>query len=344
MQLDDRKVKILQAIIDDFIFSAEPVGSRTLAKKYNLGISSATIRNEMADLEEMGYLDQPHTSAGRVPSDKAYRLYVDKLMKVRNAQNLDAEYFKKFFKTRLSQVEQVIYHTAKILSEITKYTSMVVTPQLNSTVIKHIQLVHVDRQLALLVIATSSGILKDTLIAIPEDIDSDSLHKISIILNDLYAGKTFDDIDLEDLKEFQKTIFRSGALFDSLMDALAQSLKQKEEKEIYLEGTTNILHLPEYQDLVKAKTFLNLLEEKDLLYTMLTSTEVDGVSVSIGRENPFAELKDYSIVSATYRIGDKVLGSIGIIGPTRMEYSKTVSTMDFMAKALSQYLTSLYGK
>ncbi|HZK33995.1 MAG TPA: heat-inducible transcriptional repressor HrcA [Bacillota bacterium] len=344
MQLDDRKAQVLQAVIDDFIFTAEPVGSRTIAKKYDLGISSATIRNEMSDLEEMGYLDQLHTSSGRIPSDKAYRLYVDKLMENRTLKTHEAQDFKGVYETQLSQVGQVIYHTAKILSEITKYTSMVIAPQLNSTVIKHIQLVHVDRQLALLVISTSSGLLKDTLIAIPEGIDSDYLHRISNILNELYSGKTFDEIDVDDLKEVRSEIIRNGNIFDALIGALTENLTRSDQKKVYLEGTTKIFNFPEYQDLIRAKTFLSLLEEKDLLYAMLTSAEADGVTVSIGKENPFEELRDCSIVSATYKIGDRVLGSIGIIGPTRMEYSRTMSTMDYMAKALSQYLTSLYGK
>lgn len=343
MRLDERKIRILQAIIDDFISTAEPVGSRTIARKYNLGVSSATIRNEMSDLEEMGYLEQPHTSAGRIPSDKAYRFYVDRLMKVKSLKKEETENIKQLYRNKISQIEQVICNTAKILSDITNYTSIVLAPQMNSIVIKHIQLVPIDNRLALLVIVTNAGILKDTVVKIPEDIDADYLNRISNILNKLYKNKSFGQVNLDDLAGVRKEFARNSSLLDTLIDALSDNYS-KADKDIYYGGTTNIFNFPEYQDVVRAKSFLNLLEEKELLYKLLSNVESDGVTVSIGTENPYEELRECSIVSATYKIGDRVLGSIGIIGPTRMEYSKAISAMDYMAKTLSYYLTSLYGK
>ncbi len=344
MKLDARKLNILQAIINDYIITAEPVGSRTVAKKYGLGVSSATIRNEMSDLEEMGYLEQPHTSAGRVPSDKAYRLYVDKLMQVKSLDDQEAKYIKEIYKNKIMQLEQIIFHTAKVLSDITNYTSIALAPQLSKVTVQHIQLVPVDKNLALLVVVTSSGILKDTLIRIPEGIDKGFLNKVSNILNEKYEGKTFSEIDLKELSTVREAFAENKKFFNYLVDTLTSSFHESQEKEVFLGGTTNILKLPEYQDILRARTFLDLMEEKDLLYHILASSQNDGVKVSIGTENPHKDLRDYSIVTATYSLGDRVLGTIGIIGPTRMEYSRAVSVMDYMGKALSNYLTKLYGK
>jgi heat-inducible transcriptional repressor len=344
MKLDSRKLQILQAIINDYIKTAEPVGSRTLAKKYGLGISSATIRNEMSDLEDMGFLEQPHTSAGRVPSDKAYRLYVDKLMQVRSLDEQEADTIKEIYETRILQIEQVIFHTAKMLSEMTNYTSIALAPQLSKVLIKHIQLVPVDREFALLVVVTSSGILKDTLISIPEGMDGDYLYRISNILNEQFQGKALGQVSSKDLNDLREEFLSNKKFFCSLVDALTQRFHETEKREVYLGGTTNIFNFPEYQDIFRARSFLSLMEEKDLLYNFLAKTTDSGVSVSIGGENPYEEFRDCSIVTATYSLGDRILGTIGVIGPTRMEYSKAVSVMDYMGKALSRYLTKLYGK
>jgi len=344
MKLSARKLRILQAIIDDYIRSAEPVGSRTLAKKYELGISSATIRNEMSDLEEMGFLEQPHTSAGRVPSDKAYRFYVDKLMKVRSLDQKEAEYIRETYESTIDQIEQIIFHTAETLSEVTNYTSLAMAPRLSKVTIRHIQLVQVDGEFALLVIVTSSGILRDTLIRIPEGINNDYLSRVSNILNEQFRGKTIDQIDTEDLANIRDKFLKNRKFFSSLLDILIQRFRESEKREVYLGGTTNIFNFPEYQDIIRAQSFLNLMEEKDLLYDILSNSTEDGVWVSIGSENSYNELHDCSIVTATYSLEDRVLGTIGLIGPTRMEYSKAVSVMDYMGKALSRYLTRLYGR
>lgn len=344
MELGERKLQILQAIIDDYIVSAEPVGSRTIAKKYGMGISSATIRNEMADLEDMGYLEQPHTSAGRIPSDKAYRLYVDRLMKVKGLSVPEAKYIKEFYEKKTRQIEQVIFQTAKILSDITNYTSVVLTPQLNKVLIKHIQLVPLEPKYALLVIVTNSGIIKDAIINIPEDISPDYLNRISNMLTDMCCGKSFNEIDKNSMLEMQKDIIKDRDFFNSLVDALTESIVSKEDNEVYLGGTTNIFNFPEYHDVIKAKAFLDLLEEKEFLYKLFSKTGRQGINVVIGEENEYEELKEYSIVTATYRVGDRVLGTMGIIGPTRMEYSRAVSVMDYMGKSLSSYLTRLFGK
>ncbi|NLI61091.1 MAG: heat-inducible transcription repressor HrcA [Clostridiales bacterium] len=344
MKLDQRKLNILQAIIDDYIISAEPVGSRTIAKKYNLGISSATIRNEMADLEEMGYLEQPHTSAGRIPSDKGYRLYVDCLMTTRVLSLPQANYIKELYKKSTNQIEQIIFQTSRILSTITNYTAVVLEPKLNEVLIKHIQLVPIDRRCALLVVVTNTGIARDTIIRISEGVDSDYLYRISNMLNQLYKDKSLDDISLEPLINMQKNVAKNREFFNSLIDALTVSIDIEDAREVYLGGTSNIFNYPEYQDIIKAKEFLDLMEQKDLLYRLLIGSRGNGVSVTIGQENEYKELQDYSVITATYNAGSQPLGILGIIGPTRMEYSKAISVMDFMGETLSQYLTRLFAK
>lgn len=344
MKLGERKLHILQAIIDDYIISAEPIGSRTIARKHGIGISSATIRNEMADLEDMGYLEQPHTSAGRVPSDKGYRLYVDRLMETKVLSLSEANYIKDLYAKKTRQIEQVILQTSKILSDITDYTAVVLSPQLNQVLVKHIQLVPIDNHYALLVLVTNAGIIKDTLVRIPEGVNEDYLYRISNMLNDLFREQNLGDISLEPLLDMQKGMVKNRKFFNSLIDAITDSIGVLDSKEVYLGGTANIFKFPEYHDILKAKEFLNLLEQKEFLYNLLTRSEGSGVSVTIGEENGYEELREYSIVTATYNIGGGTLGTLGIIGPTRMEYSKAVSVMDFMAKTLSNYLTQLFTK
>ncbi|SFP79366.1 heat-inducible transcriptional repressor HrcA [Caldicoprobacter faecalis] len=342
MQLGKRKLQILQAVIDDYICSGEPVGSRTIAKKYGMGISPATIRNEMSDLEEMGYLHQPHTSAGRIPSDKAYRLYVDKLMKIRMLTAAEAEYIKKIYEQRTAEIEKVIEQVARILSDITNYTSVVLGPQLNKVLIKRIELIPVDRQYALLLVVTSAGIIKDTIIRIPADVDSGYLNRVSNMLTVHYRNKTFAEVDINSIQDVQKEMTRQKEFFNSLVDALTESIAQKEQTEVYLGGTTNIFNFPEYRDIRKAKAFLSLMEQKDLLYSLLSKFDKKGVTVVIGTENECEQMKECSIVMTTYSIGDKVLGTMGLIGPTRMEYSKAVSVVRYVGETVSKYLTSLF--
>lgn len=344
MELGERKLHILQAIIDDYIISAEPVGSRTIAKKHGIGISSATIRNEMADLEEMGYLEQPHTSAGRIPSDKGYRLYVDHLMKAEGLSITEANYIKDLYDKKTRHIEQVIFQTSKILSDITNYTAVVLGPKLNRISVKHIQLMPIDSRYALLVVVTNTGIVRDAIISIPEGVGEDYLNKVSNMLGDLFKDKNLGEINLDPLIRMQEGMVQNRGFFNSLIDALTNSIAMEDAREVYLGGTTNIFNYPEYQDIYKAREFLNLMEQKELLSRLLMQSENNGVSVTIGGENQHEELREYSIVTATYNIDGKTLGTLGIIGPTRMEYSKAVSIMDFMGKTLSGYLTQLFER
>jgi heat-inducible transcriptional repressor len=342
MALDERKLHILQAIIDDYIVTAEPVGSRTLARKYIIDISSATIRNEMADLEELGYLEQPHTSAGRVPSDKAYRLYVDRMLELTGLSNVEADSIKTIYKERSRQIEQIIRSASNVLSDITNYTSVILSPQGDCVHVKHIQLVPVGDDLALLIIVTNSGIIKDTVIRIPQGVAPDYLNRISMMLTEEFKNKTLGDIRFDKETKLYHSMNQDQQLFNKLVDAFTLSLAVKEDNNVYMGGMTNIFNFPEYKDVMRARTFLDLMQKKDVLYQLLkSSTEKKGINVSIGQENEVEELKQYSVISATYEMGGRVMGSIGLIGPKRMEYGKAISAIDYVGKSLSQYLTKM---
>ena len=342
MQLGRRKLQILQAVIQDYISSGEPVGSRTIAKKYGMGISPATIRNEMSDLEEMGYLQQPHTSAGRIPSDKAYRLYVDKLMETRNLTPDEAQRIREICNQKTTEIEEIIEQVANILSDINNYTSVVLGPRLNKVLIRRIELIAIDRQYALLLVVTSAGIIKDTLIRIPDNIDAGYLERISNMLTKYYRDKTFADVNIKHATDLQKELMRQKEFIRNILDALTNSIANKRQSDIYLGGTANIFNFPEYQDIIKARDFLNLMENKDILYNLFSQYEEDDVVIVIGTENEYNEMQDCSVVMGTYSIGDKVLGSMGLIGPTRMEYSKVVSIMRHVGESVSNYLTLLF--
>lgn len=341
MELGERKLLILQAIIDDYITTAVPVGSRTISKKYSMGLSSATIRNEMSDLEDLGYLDQPHTSAGRIPSDKAYRLYVDQMMKVAKLTQPETNRMKLYVDRRISEVEEVMQQTAKVLSELTNYTSIVLAPQFNKVKIEHVQLVPINPGIALVVIVTDSGILKDSMIRVPEAISSDQLHQISKMLTEKIKDHTLDDIDLFLENDIQNDIFLHREFFKSVIGALSRSIRFSDEKDIILGGTANMFNYPEYNDIEKAKAFLSLLEDKGILHQLLSKSDNFKVCITIGSENEYGKIKDFSIVTATYRMGTHTFGSIGVIGPTRMKYSNVVAILDHMRMRLSEMLTKL---
>jgi heat-inducible transcriptional repressor len=279
----------------------------------------------MSDLEEMGYLEQPHTSAGRIPSDKGYRLYVDRLLKAERLSISEANYIKDIYDNKTRHIEQIIFQTSKILSDITNYTAVVLGPKLSRVLVKHIQLVPIDNHFALLMVVTNTGIVRDAMITIPPGVGVEYLTRISNLL------------------EVRDEMIQNREFFNSLVDALTESIDIGEVSEVYLGGTTNIFNYPEYHDIIKAKEFLDLMEQKELLYKLLAKSPDKGVSVTIGEENQCAELRDYSIITATYNINGKTMGTMGIIGPTRMEYSKTISVMDFMGKTLSNYLTRLFS-
>ena len=344
MELGDRKLKILQAIVDDYILTAVPVGSRTLSKKYLTGISSATIRNEMSDLEEMGYLEQPHTSAGRIPSDKAYRLYVDRLMQVRGLNEQEASSISAHFNRRMDGVLEVMQKAADALGDATQYTALVLSPRMDEVPVRHVQLVPVSPGLMLLVVVTDAGIYKDAMLRVSESFDADYLYQMSKMLTEVFQGHTFSQIAEQIMPRLAAQAERHKLLFGVIAQAMRYNTEQeKQTPQVVLGGANNIFHYPEYNDVSKAREFLALLEGKDQLANLLTSRGNLEFSVTIGTENPIASFQDYSVVTATYHIGGKSLGSFGVIGPTRMQYGRVVSVMDYLTHSLEEIFRNLGG-
>ncbi len=345
MLLDDRKLKILQAIIDDYISTAEPVGSRTIAKKHELGLSSATIRNEMADLEDMGFLEQPHTSAGRVPSDKGYRLYVDQLMKINDLSESDIENIRNAMDIRINELSQLIRNASVVMSQFTKYTSMAVTPHIKRSVLKAVQVVPIEPGKALVIVVTDSNIVRNNLIRVPEKITPDFIIQVSNMLNDKLKGYTLEMLKTNFLNgEAEQLTSLPYDLMRPILDGIEDLIKLIDRPEIYLEGTTNILNFPEFKEVQKAKEFLSLLDEKKLMSELLnTHGNNNEIVIQIGNENVIQGIKDCSIVTASYSIDDYVIGSIGIIGPTRMEYSKVVSSLNYIRNKINQEISKLLG-
>ena len=344
MFLDERKRKILRAIIDDYIDTAEPIGSRTIARKHELGLSSATIRNEMADLEEMGYLAQPHTSAGRVPSDKGYRLYVDQLMKLQDLTEEEINSIREAMQVKINELGQLIKQASAIMSKITKYTSMAVTRQMKKSTLKAVQVAPIEAGKALVIVVTNAGVIKNCMVRLPESVCPESLIRLSNIMNEKLSGFTVEQINLPVIRDMENSMGISKEALFPILEGVEDCINQIDNSEIYLEGTTNIFNYPEFRDVMKAKGFLNVLDEKELLYRLLSSNfDACGVKVSIGAENELNEIKDCSLVTATYSLGDVVIGTIGVIGPTRMEYSKVISSMSHIRQRINQEIFRLIG-
>lgn len=342
MFLDDRKKRILQAVIQDYIETAEPVGSRTIARKHQLGLSSATIRNEMADLEEMGYLSQPHTSAGRVPSDKGYRFYVDQLMEVRQLTEEEIQNIRRAMEERISELSQLVKLASNVMSRFTRYTSIALTPQMKKSTVKAVQVVPIDPGKALVVVVTNAGVVKNSLVKIVNTISPDSLIRISNFLNEKLSGLTIEEINNLITKEVESEIGIGKNVIEPILDGVANCIHQVDSSEVYLEGTTNIFNFPEFSDVNRAKEFLDILDKKDILLKLLNCTNnSNSINIQIGAENQVDKIRDCSLITATYSMGNVVIGSIGIIGPTRMEYERVISSMNFIRKNINQEIKKL---
>lgn len=338
MVLDERKFKILKAIIDDYIVTAMPVGSRTISRKSGVGFSPATIRNEMSDLEELGYLAQPHTSAGRVPSDKAYRLYVDQLLASDEISPEEKQRIEDYIRKRSGQVEDIIRAAADVMADVTQYTSVIVAPRIQTLRIKRVQLVPVTEGTALMIVVTSAGIMKDALIQVPNDISSQSLFSLSEMLTHELEGHT-----LEEVRQIFSRVFRDMSLnrrlLGGVMKVMEEKLTEDAPEDVVVGGTTKLLNYPEYSDIEKAKSFLSIFESKDRLAGMLKKSGGVEISIRIGSENEMEALRNCSLVTATYRVGPHGNGTLGIIGPTRMNYRRVITMMEYMGQVISKMLS-----
>ncbi|HOR86578.1 MAG TPA: heat-inducible transcriptional repressor HrcA [Bacillota bacterium] len=343
MDLGSRKRLILQAIIEDYINTAEPVGSRKISKKYLTGTSSATIRNEMADLEDMGYIEQPHTSAGRIPSDKGYRLYVDTIMKQNTVNDAQNERIKQEFIDSVGEIDRLVKHASKLLSQMTQYTSIVLAPQLRRTRIRQIQLIRIDNATVLAVIITDAGIVKNSILRLAQDVQPDALIRITNMLNDKLTDLGMENEESFDIEDMLDNSAGYREIIEQIVPELIKTLLYSDTAEIYHDGVSNILNLPEYSDINKARDFLNAMEEKDLLFKVLNDIHND-MCICIGSENKIEQFRECSLIKATYKVSDKIIGSVGIIGPTRMEYSRAISIVECMTKNLSEMLTNILKK
>lgn len=344
MILNERKIKILEAIINDYIITAEPIGSRTIAKKYNLGISSATIRNEMSDLEELGFIMQPHTSAGRVPSDKGYRLYVDKLMNFRELTQNEADFLQELIKNNINHIDYLMQQTAKALSVLTNYTTVVSEPKSKKIKIKHIQLIPFDEKSVVAVMVTDNKIVKNHVINVDKAPDNDTLNKISNKLNECLKNCSSEQIDKIFLDKLISDFGEHGELINLIFKTFFESVKLENDIHLYTSGVKNILAFPEFSDIEKAKAIFQALEEKDMLITLLGHNNIEAnnsIQVLIGTENDMEQMKDCSIIRTDYTFGDGLYGTIGIIGPTRMDYSQVISILNGIVKSINAVISAL---
>ena len=348
MDLDERKLKILQAIIRNYLETGEPVGSRTISKYTELNLSSATIRNEMADLEELGYIVQPHTSAGRIPSDKGYRLYVDQML-AEKEEKLDhaTQEVKEMHQMLLEKedkMESILKQMAKMLAVNTNYATLVTAPQVKGNKIKFLQLSRVDVGQLLATIVVEGNVIKNNMIHVEKSLDDETLLKLNILLNTNLNGLPIEDINLAMITKLKQQAGIYDGIIAEVMDAVAAVIRENDDIEIYTSGANNIFKYPELSDNQRASELINTLEEKQMLTELVQDSMADenntGIQVYIGNETPVQTMKDCSVVTATYELEEGVKGTIGIIGPRRMDYDKVISTLT----TLKSQLDTIYKK
>lgn len=339
--LTDRQLLILQVIVDDFIQFAQPVGSRSLAKKDEIALSSATIRNEMADLEELGFIEKTHTSSGRIPSEKGYRYYVDHLLSPQKLAKQDIYKIKSIFAERIYEMEKIVQRSAKILSELTNYTSIVLGPDVKENKLKRIQMIPLNNETAVAIIITNTGHVENKVVQLPQSINISDIEKLVNILNERLTGAPLEQLNDKLFKEVAVLLKKHIENYDFLLHSIADTLKVSHSEKLFFGGKTNMLSQPEFHDIEKVRDLLDLIEQEDDFYDMIRKNPT-GIHVRIGRENDISAMEDCSFITATYTIGDEQLGSIAVLGPTRMEYSRVISLMKFLSKDLSTVLTNLY--
>ena len=342
MELSDRKRTILYAIIKTYLETGEPVGSRTISKYTDLNLSSATIRNEMSDLEDMGYIFQPHTSSGRIPSDKGYRFYVDQLMQDKERE---VNEMKEILIEKADKMERVLKQVARSLSVNTNYAAMISAPQYHRNKLKFLQLSRMNEDQIVVVIVVEGNIIKNHIIDIDRELDDETLLKLNILLNTNMNGLTIEEINLGMIAKMKAQAGIHSQFISDVIDAVAEAIKGDEDLEIYTSGAKNIFKYPELADHEKASEIISAFEEKkqlsDIVYeTLSNSDDNKGIQIYIGEESPVKNMKDCSVVTATYELEEGMQGTIGIIGPKRMDYGKVVDTL----KALTNQLDILYKK
>ncbi len=365
MSLDERKKNILKAVVDDYISTAEPVGSKSLVSKYHFNVSPATVRNEMAALEEQGYLEQPHTSSGRVPSDKGYRAYVDSLLKVDDLTQAECDNIRKIMKGSIDELSGLIRQASIALSDKTGYASLALSPKLSQSHLKQIKILMIEPGRALVVVVLSAGVVKDRLVRVPNILDASQLVQIASALEEGLSGMTLDDITLVTVATAARHAQLPDNLLNQVMYEAYVSIKQADNLELYADGAQNLLSYPEFQDVHKAKDYLDILARDGLIAGYLSEMKDESEAgqdmpeldeqvireaqerkplsyvVRIGQEIMMEELKDCSFITTTYKMGDIVAGRIGVIGPRRMAYGKVISNISFVKQTLNEQIRRL---
>lgn len=336
--LNERKKKILQIIIEDYISSAEPVGSRTIARKYDLGLSPATIRNEMSDLELLGYLEQPHTSAGRIPSAQAYRFYVDALIEPGTLTDNDMALIDGWYNERRRNIDDIFQSTAKILSRMTQNVSMVLTNQQTIANFCYLKFLPLDSQHAILCIVADDGSIDTNVVDIPLGMSSEEMDYLAGKMSKLLEDRNLSDISVEILQNVHTDVVEDKLIFSSLLQAVRKMTGRRREQKVFLGGTKQLLNQPEFRDVERVRNLLGILEEEKVLKDLLQGGEDSGLKVTIGSENKFTGIQDCSMVQATYRLNGQIVGTMAVLGPTRMEYGKVISVMDYLHKYLKTIL------
>lgn len=334
--LNERKKKILQIIIEDYISSAEPVGSRTIARKYDLGLSPATIRNEMSDLELLGYLEQPHTSAGRIPSAQAYRFYVDALIEPGTLTDNDMALIDGWYNERRRNIDDIFQSTAKILSRMTQNVSMVLTNQQTIANFCYLKFLPLDSQHAILCIVADDGSIDTNVVDIPLGMSSEEMDYLAGKMSKLLEDRNLSDISVEILQNVHTDVVEDKLIFSSLLQAVRKMTGRRQEQKVFLGGTKQLLNQPEFRDVERVRNLLGILEEEKVLKDLLQGGEDSGLKVTIGSENKFTGIQDCSMVQATYRLNGQIVGTMAVLGPTRMEYGKVISVMDYLHKYLKK--------
>lgn len=343
MELDERKQQILKAIINNYFETALPVGSRTISKQYNLGVSPATIRNEMSDLEELGFIIQPHASAGRIPSDKGYRLYVDMVLQLQKAEYRKLVYLEEL-KVSAGRIEDLLKVIAKKLAEETNYATLISTPQYKKTRIKNIQLVEVSSQDLLVIVVAERNQVKDYIIHLEQAINQDLLTKLSVCINNELKGMCLEDIDLDCIHRIKGNDKQEQQIMKEVLDVIFHAIRQMDEADIFTYGASNMMKLPEFQDVSKASSIMKALEQEEILEDIINTTfenEDGSVKIVIGEENNIKDLQDLSLITTSYHINGEKAGAIAIIGPKRMDYENTISNLRTLIKDIDELLTQL---
>lgn len=333
MALSPRKEKILKAVVDKYISDAVPVSSKEIQVSHMQDTSSATIRNELAALEEMGYLTQPHTSSGRVPTAEAYRLYVEKLMPKRKLTTSELAIIKKNFSTQVTEIEEILKKTAKVISEVTNYTSVAFAPKINDAVIKNIKFIKLTDYSALTVIVTDMGVVRDTVIELEEPFSEDYFEAASIFTLKAFYNKRVSEI-VKPKKAIAASVGEYKAFFDYVIRVLEEYyLSEDSEEDILIEGTSKILEYPEYSNVEKARAVLKVLDAKEKLYPLLKNSEQIDLNIQIGHEGD-DPLNDCAIITTNYQVNGKSIANAGVIGPIRMDYPLVISVLDYIGKTL----------